>query len=41
MLTRRDIDTAVFGSMIAATMLAVFLIPPLYVVFQRLRSRQR
>jgi HAE1 family hydrophobic/amphiphilic exporter-1 len=38
MLTRRDIGTSVFGGMIAATTLGVFLIPPLYIVFQRLRS---
>ena len=41
MLTRRDIGTSVFGGMIAATTLGVFLIPLLYVVFQRLRSWQR
>jgi HAE1 family hydrophobic/amphiphilic exporter-1 len=40
MLTRRDIGTSVFGGMIAATALGVFLIPLLYVVFQRLRSRR-
>jgi HAE1 family hydrophobic/amphiphilic exporter-1 len=38
MLTRRDVGTTVFGGMIAATSLGVFLIPLLYVVFQRLRS---
>jgi hydrophobic/amphiphilic exporter-1 (mainly G- bacteria), HAE1 family len=38
MLTRRDIGTSVFGGMIAATTLGVFLIPLLYIVFQRLRS---
>jgi HAE1 family hydrophobic/amphiphilic exporter-1 len=37
-LTRRGVGTAVFGGMIAATALGVFLIPLLYVVFQRLRS---
>jgi HAE1 family hydrophobic/amphiphilic exporter-1 len=41
MLTRRDIGTSVFGGMIAATTLGVFLIPLLYVVFQRLRSWRR
>jgi len=41
MLTRRDVGTSVFGGMIAATTVGVFLIPLLYVVFQRLRSRQR
>jgi len=41
MLTRRDMGTSVFGGMIAATTLGVFLIPLLYVVFQRLRSWRR
>ncbi|MBV8187996.1 MAG: multidrug efflux RND transporter permease subunit [Alphaproteobacteria bacterium] len=41
MLTRRDIGTAVFGGMIAATSIGVFVIPLLYVVFQRLRIRRR
>jgi HAE1 family hydrophobic/amphiphilic exporter-1 len=36
-LTRRGVGTAVFGGMIAATAVGVFLIPLLYVVFQRLR----
>jgi multidrug efflux pump subunit AcrB len=40
-LTRRDVDTAVFGGMISATALGVFLIPPLYVLFERLRTRER
>jgi hydrophobic/amphiphilic exporter-1 (mainly G- bacteria), HAE1 family len=37
-LTRRAVGTSVFGGMIAATSLGVFLIPLLYVVFQRMRS---
>jgi HAE1 family hydrophobic/amphiphilic exporter-1 len=37
-LTRRSVGTAVFGGMIAATALGVFLIPLLYVVFQRMHS---
>ena len=37
-LTRRAVGTSVFGGMIAATSLGVFLIPLLYVVFQRIRS---
>jgi HAE1 family hydrophobic/amphiphilic exporter-1 len=41
MLTRRDVGTSVFGGMIAATTLGVFLIPLLYVVFQRLRTWHR
>jgi len=40
-LTRRAVGTSVFGGMIAATFLGVFLIPLLYVLFQRLRSRRR
>jgi len=37
-LTRRDVGTAVFGGMIAATSLGVFLIPLLYVVIERMRA---
>ena len=40
-LTRRGVGTAVFGGMIAATALGVFVIPLLYVVFQRIRSSGR
>jgi len=31
----------VFGGMIAASAIGIFLIPPLYVVFQQLRERIR
>jgi HAE1 family hydrophobic/amphiphilic exporter-1 len=41
MLTRRGVGTAVFGGMIAATALGVFVIPLLYIMFQRLRSWRR
>jgi HAE1 family hydrophobic/amphiphilic exporter-1 len=41
MLTRRDVGTSVFGGMIAATTVGVFVIPLLYVVFQRLRIRRQ
>jgi multidrug efflux pump subunit AcrB len=41
MLSRRGVGTAVFGGMIAASAIGIFLIPPLYVVFQRLRERVR
>jgi multidrug efflux pump subunit AcrB len=41
MLSRRGVGTAVFGGMIAASAIGIFLIPPLYVVFQRLRERLR
>jgi HAE1 family hydrophobic/amphiphilic exporter-1 len=39
MLSRRGVGTAVFGGMIAASVLGIFLIPVLYVVFQRFRER--
>jgi hydrophobe/amphiphile efflux-1 (HAE1) family protein len=39
MLSRRGVGTAVFGGMIAASFLGIFLIPVLYVVFQQLRER--
>jgi len=41
MLSRRGVGTAVFGGMIAASAIGIFLIPPLYVVFQRMRERIR
>jgi multidrug efflux pump subunit AcrB len=41
MLSRRGVGTAVFGGMIAASAIGIFLIPPLYVVFQRMRERVR
>jgi HAE1 family hydrophobic/amphiphilic exporter-1 len=37
--SRRAVGTAVFGGMIAASLIGVFLIPGLYVVFQQLRER--
>jgi len=36
--SQRAVGTAVFGGMLAASMLGVFLIPMLYVVFQRFRE---
>ena len=39
MLSRRGVGTAVFGGMIAASAIGIFLIPLLYVVFQWLRER--
>jgi hydrophobe/amphiphile efflux-1 (HAE1) family protein len=39
MLSRRGVGTAVFGGMIAASFIGIFLIPLLYVVFQNLRER--
>ena len=38
MLSRRGVGTAVFGGMLAASLLGIFLIPVLYVVFQHLRE---
>ncbi|WP_295406832.1 multidrug efflux RND transporter permease subunit [uncultured Thiocystis sp.] len=37
--SQRGVGTAVFGGMLAASMIGIFLIPMLYVVFQRLRER--
>jgi multidrug efflux pump subunit AcrB len=39
MLSRRGVGTAVFGGMIAASAIGIFLIPPLYVAFQWLREK--
>ncbi|AUB81970.1 efflux RND transporter permease subunit [Candidatus Thiodictyon syntrophicum] len=36
--SQRAVGTAVFGGMLAASILGIFLIPMLYVVFQRLRE---
>jgi multidrug efflux pump subunit AcrB len=38
MLSRRGVGTAVFGGMIAASVIGVFMIPVLYVVFQWMRE---
>ena len=38
-LSRRAVGTPVFGGMIAASLVGIFAIPPLYVVFQWLRER--
>ncbi|MBK5962307.1 hydrophobe/amphiphile efflux-1 family RND transporter [Rhodoplanes elegans] len=40
-LARRDVGTPVFGGMIAASFLGIFVIPPLYVFFQALREKLR
>jgi len=39
MLSRRGVGTAVFGGMLAASLIGIFLIPVLYVVFQHVRER--
>jgi multidrug efflux pump subunit AcrB len=39
MLSRRGVGTAVFGGMLGAAFVGIFLIPVLYVVFQWSRER--
>ena len=39
MLARKNVSVPVFGGMIAASFLGIFVIPPLYVTFQGLRER--
>ncbi|MDI7861181.1 efflux RND transporter permease subunit [Rhizobiaceae bacterium n13] len=39
MLSRRGVGTAVFGGMLAAALVGIFLIPVLYVIFQWLREK--
>jgi len=39
MLSRRGVGTAVFGGMLAASLVGIFMIPLLYVVFQWLREQ--
>jgi HAE1 family hydrophobic/amphiphilic exporter-1 len=38
MISRRAVGTPVFAGMLAASCLGIFVIPTLYVVFQRLRE---
>ncbi|MBF9234175.1 efflux RND transporter permease subunit [Microvirga alba] len=38
-LSRRGVGTSVFGGMLAASLLGIFVIPPLYVLVQRTRER--
>jgi hydrophobe/amphiphile efflux-1 (HAE1) family protein len=40
-LARRNVGTPVFGGMIFASFLGIFVIPPLYVAFQSVRERLR
>ena len=40
MLSRRGVGTPVFGGMLAASALGIFLVPMLYVTFQRVREHQ-
>ncbi|TCR86002.1 multidrug efflux RND transporter permease subunit [Rhizobium sp. BK376] len=39
MLSRRGVGTAVFGGMVGASLVGIFLIPILYVIFQWLREK--
>jgi multidrug efflux pump subunit AcrB len=41
MLSRRGVGSAVFGGMLAASVIGIFLIPVLYVVFQWLREKTK
>jgi HAE1 family hydrophobic/amphiphilic exporter-1 len=38
-ISRRSVGTPVFGGMLAASLIGIFLIPMLYVVFQWLREK--
>jgi len=40
-LARRNVGTPVFGGMVVASFIGIFVIPPLYVVFQSIRERLR
>ena len=40
-LARRNVGTPVFGGMLAASIIGIFAIPPLYVMFQRAREKMR
>src|SRR5262245_20865714 len=40
-LARRNVGTPVFGGMIFASFLGIFVIPPLYVMFQAMREKLR
>jgi multidrug efflux pump subunit AcrB len=40
-LARRDVGTPVFGGMIFASFIGIFVIPPLYVFFQAIREKLR
>ena len=38
-ISRRAVGTAVFGGMLAASSIGIFMVPVLYITFQRLRER--
>ncbi|WP_198375368.1 efflux RND transporter permease subunit [Neoroseomonas rubea] len=41
MMSRRAVGTAVFGGMLAAALIGIFVIPMLYVVFQSIREKSK
>jgi multidrug efflux pump len=38
-VTRRSVGTPVFGGMIAASLIGIFIIPSLFVIAERMRQR--
>jgi multidrug efflux pump subunit AcrB len=40
-MSRRAVGTAVFGGMLAASSIGIFMVPMLYVTFQQLRERAK
>jgi hydrophobe/amphiphile efflux-1 (HAE1) family protein len=40
-ISRRAVGTAVFGGMLAASSIGIFMVPMLYVIFQQLRERAK
>jgi HAE1 family hydrophobic/amphiphilic exporter-1 len=39
--TRRAVGTPVFGGMLAASLIGIFLIPPLFITAEKLRQRRK
>ena len=39
--SRRAVGTPVFGGMLAGSLIGIFIIPMLFVVFERLRTREK
>ena len=39
--SRRAVGTPVFGGMLAGSLVGIFMIPMLFVVFERLRGREK
>src|SRR5260221_14076302 len=40
-ISRRAVGTAVFGGMLAASSIGIFVVPMLYVIFQKMRERAK